>query len=452
MADPRGCAYREVEAGEDSLIKVHAFVLPGRPGDGGRFAVGWDGVVYPVFAVGPPADLDADVRALTDAVSKARREAEAPGARRFGYSGGFEAPYRAVHSLFGASGPAPSDSRSPLKVCMLLRLGRADLAEKLFAAGTKWTPEMTGRDLTDYHVTFLSLANEWAGIVFDRLVAAHERGHDAVALDAAHRASAFQQAVDTRAEAIGFQRPEPRFGASGPVSYVASLELLPALLADHERRATEPVRVPIPARGGDPALRIAAQIRDFDQIHVMQWSNPGSANPGSDRIVQQVIAEGDPAVEPLLAALLSDMRLTRSVSRSQGHVYVHPVTDAIHAALVGILKANRFLDSDDEYAARRTPEGRKRLAAAMRAFWEKNRRRPADRASWYRALRDNSAGTGAGKRRRRGWPSPRMETWPITRGASLLPGPRRGVRSRRSRATCSVHATTRASPTSWPVE
>lgn len=81
MADPRGCAYREVELGDANLTKTRGFVLPENPGEAVRFAVGWDGIVYPAFAVGPTSDLDADVRALTDAVTKARREAEAPGAR-----------------------------------------------------------------------------------------------------------------------------------------------------------------------------------------------------------------------------------------------------------------------------------------------------------------------------------------------------------------------------------
>ena len=153
----------------------------------------------------------------------------------------------------------------------------------------------------------------------------------------------------------------------------------------------EPPREPAPPRGADPSARIAAVIRDFDQIRVRQWSNPGTADPRGDRIVQEVIALGDPAVEPLLAAFVSDSRLTRSVSRSHGRVYVHPVTDAVYGALIGILKANQFLDTGDDYLARTTPEGRKKLAAAMRVFWEKNRAFPLVER-WYRALRDDSAG------------------------------------------------------------
>ena len=68
VADPRGCEYREVDLGDAALLTTGAFVLPARPGDAGRFAVGWDGVVYPAFRVGDAADLDADIRALADAM------------------------------------------------------------------------------------------------------------------------------------------------------------------------------------------------------------------------------------------------------------------------------------------------------------------------------------------------------------------------------------------------
>ena len=392
MADPRGCAYSDIEVRGTSLIKTRGFVLPETPGEAGRFAVDWDGIVYPVSSVGALADLEADVRSVTEAMTKARREAETPGARPSGLSGGFQASNWPGNLLFGPSGPTAVDNRCPLKLCVLLRLGRADLAEQLFAAGTPWTSEVARGDLTDYHISFLTLANEWAGAVFDRLISAHVDGDDVVALAAARRLAAFQQAVDARAAAMGFERPERRAGAPGPGSYVASLDGLAALLADHERRAQEPPRGPIPARGGDASGRIAALIRDFDQIHVVQWSNPGSADPGSAPIVQQVIAEGDLAVEPLLVDFVSDKRLTRSASGVRGPAYVHPVTDAVYRALVGVLKANRFLEDGDESAARRTPEGRKRLAAAMRVYWEKNREIKLEER-WYGALLDDSAGT-----------------------------------------------------------
>ena len=46
--------------------------MPERPGEAGRFAVGWDGVVRPALAVGAKADLEADVRALAVVLKKSR--------------------------------------------------------------------------------------------------------------------------------------------------------------------------------------------------------------------------------------------------------------------------------------------------------------------------------------------------------------------------------------------
>ncbi|HEY2158838.1 MAG TPA: hypothetical protein VGH33_24615, partial [Isosphaeraceae bacterium] len=204
---------------------------------------------------------------------------------------------------------------------------------------------------------------------------------------------AFDRAVEAKAEAMGFLRAEShRYGTPGPAPYIGPFAQLAALLADQERRAKEPPRGPVPPHGGDPLARVAALIRDFDQIHVVQMSSPGSADPGSGEAVRDLIVEGDAAVGPLLDALDHDTRLTRSISNGRGGPgHVHPTTDAVYAALLRLLKTDRFLETGDDYAARNTPEGRKRLAAAVRAFWEKNRTVPlAER--WYRTLRDDSAG------------------------------------------------------------
>ena len=52
----------------------------------------------------------------------------------------------------------------------------ADLAEALFAAGTNWTPDVRARDLTDYGISYLTLAVDWAGSAFKRLIGAYACG------------------------------------------------------------------------------------------------------------------------------------------------------------------------------------------------------------------------------------------------------------------------------------
>jgi hypothetical protein len=391
MADPRDCEYREVEIGDGVLVKTRGFVLPEQPGVLGRFAVSWDGIVYPAVTIGAPADLEADTRSLADELKTG--PPAAANVRSPARSGGFANRGHLLELGGMVRGPATVESRSPLQLILLLRVGRADLAEKVFAAGTTWTPELSGRDLTDYHITFLTLASEWAEIQYSRLLSAHQRGEDVIALDAACQLTAFQKAVEARATNMGFPRPARRNSSQPePVPYVGRFEQLDVLLADQERRAKEPPRGPIPERGGDPSARIAALIRDFDQIHVQQISVPGSSDPGSAPVVRELIAEGDPAVEPLLAALVSDTRLTRSVTGGRGPSYVHPVTDAIYGALRGILKTNSFLEENGDFTAVRMPDGRKQLAAAIRAFWEKNRGMPLVER-WFRTLNDDAAGT-----------------------------------------------------------
>ncbi len=219
---------------------------------------------------------------------------------------------------------------------------------------------------------------------------AHIRGDDAIALDAARRLSTFAGAVEMKAEAMGFERGQQRAGEAP--SFLPFLRQLPELLADQERRAKEPARGPIPQRGADPSARIAALLRDLDQIQAGMVMN-GFASPAGSPLVKVLIAEGDPAVEPLLAALETDMRLTRTVSYGRGvsiDRFVSPVFEAELAALRGILQTSQFHDVSyrlryGDFAAR------KELARSIRALWMKDRAISLNER-WYRMLRDDSAG------------------------------------------------------------
>ncbi len=388
MADPRGCEYREVEIGEGRILKTRGFVLPQQEGETRRFAVSWDGVVYPALSVGPVADLDKDIRALAQSMERDRKAAAAQAQNAFRNTGGFTTAFQRGRISDGE--PSGVEGRSAVKLCLLLRLGRADLAEALFTAGTTWKPEIRGRDLTNYQINFLSLATDWAAAVFLRLVSAHLRADDVIALDAARRLSAFAKEAETHAAAMGFPRAQqPVDGETPP--YILFLRQLPELLADQERRAKEPARGPIPKHGGDPSARIAALIHDFDEIDSPMY--PGGGYIAGSPRVQAMIAEGEPAVEPLLTALETDMRLTRSVSEGRSRSInrtIHPVLEAELAALEGILKTAEFANS--RYRLRPDDRaGRKALAQSLRAYWLKNRAITLpDR--WYAILRDDAAG------------------------------------------------------------
>jgi hypothetical protein len=120
--------------------------MPERPGDAGRFVVGWDGVVRPVISIGAKADLETDVRALAVALKKSRESREFIEYRSNSTSG-ITKEHREAISPFFDDRDATAMPRSPFSLCMLLRLGRADLAESLYAAATTWTPENARSDL-----------------------------------------------------------------------------------------------------------------------------------------------------------------------------------------------------------------------------------------------------------------------------------------------------------------
>ena len=216
-----------------------------------------------------------------------------------------------------------------------------------------------------------------------------------IALDTARKLARFRDLVSAQADAMGFtlgQRQLP--GGAGPPPRFYFLTQLDELLRDHERRAKLPHRGPIPKKGGDPSVRISALIRDLDQIDEQQMGSPGAAYPGNSPLVHELIAEGNPAVAPLLEVLESDDRLTRSVSNGRGSSvqrFVHPVYEAAFAALIGILKTREF-ENQRMYGWRTLdPAARKALAGSIRQFWEKTRSVPLVER-WYQMLLDDSAG------------------------------------------------------------
>ena len=400
VADPRGCEYREVDVGDGTLLTTHAFVLPARPGDAGRFAVGWDGVVYPAYRVGDAADLVADIRALAGTIKDRRTKATTKeGGPRVGagWTEGFTGlslpMFRAMSEK--GTGPASVETASALKVCLLLRLGHADLAELLFAGGTTWTPEVRPPDLTDYHLSYLTLAREWADRLFNRAVDAHHRGDDAVALDAARRVASFVAQAGPALEKMGVPPSGNALQPGEAPSYFPKLGQLRELLADQERRAREPSRGPIPGPDAPAAERVAALIRDLDQVAGgMGRIMNGMTSPSGSDTEKALVLEGDAAVEPLLAALESDDRLTRTISypgsrHGQDDRLIHHVFQVEQSALIGILKT-RVIPGVTNFGWSNDRAARHGAAVALRAYWEKNRGVP-ELERYYRTLADDRA-------------------------------------------------------------
>ena len=400
LADPRGCEYRriEVKVGNEWGVgaadaRTHGWVLPRAKDRDEDFAVCWNGLVYPVVKLGDKADLDADIRALVDS-AKAER-AEVQKSPYFRTVGGILVGDRDFPESIAVAVKQPQ----AIKICLLLRLGRADLAEPFFAAATVWKPDATGgRDLTDYGISYLTMASDWAWCLFDRAVNAHARGDDRVALADSRLLVEARKKIEARATAMGFARPQQGVGNRADRPYLEFLGPLDALHDDQERRAREPVRGEVPPRGADPAPRIAALIRDLDQIapHPMP-RRPGGIPMWMEPAVAAIIAEGDAAVDPLLRVLESDTRLTRLASGSEAfrrgpsrQRTMTTVADAAYSALTRILRMTDFGGNPDYVLVHGGPDGRKKLAGAIRAYWEKNKGvSPAER--WFRTLLDDDA-------------------------------------------------------------
>ena len=400
LADPRGCEYREVELpGEAGLFKTptsprpttHAWVLPADAEGRARYAIGWNGLVYPLTALGDPAELEADVRSILKAAAEIRAAQDRQSAASRNLSDWNSRYFRSEENLQSVI----QGTLTPAKVCLLLRLGRADLAGEAWEAGTGRKPEVAKVDLTAYGVSYLTLASDWTWALFDRAVAAHGRRDDPLALADARELARIRPLIEAKAEAMGFPRPQAAPAPDGtPAPYLGFLKLLPALLADQERRAQEQ-RKPRPLAEleqiPDRAARVGALIARLDETGGRLYD----FGIGQDETVQAIVREGDAAIGPLLDAFERDDRLTRSYRvderRHSRYRQIVPVHQLAYQALVQVLGTNQFAPgSVGYYTADEGPEKRKEIAATIRAYAEKFRGvSPENR--WFRTLADDGA-------------------------------------------------------------
>jgi hypothetical protein len=382
FANPRGCEYSEIEiatgscwSGDAGMFKTHGWVLPSKDGEKQRFAVCWNGLVYPLVSLGEKADCRKDVQALLkvdrEYVDKQAAEHKA-----------WEKPWfskpdiRYDHAL-SENESASHRSMTRVKVVLLLRLGYGDLAEKL------WSQWFAARENEASLDPYPDLAADWVWALFDRTVCAHMRGDDNLTLVGARALTAIEKSVKAAAEKRDFRGTNLR-----KESFLDFLKPLPDLLADQERRAKEPKYERVLEAGvekfPDKGKRIAAIIRDLEEASARQDGQPGGVTLEWDPIVKALIGEGEDAVEPLLECLENDNRLTRSVRFHRDfftHREIMPVSSAVFAALSGILGTREFGERLDT---------RREAAARIRAYWKKFKGVPVEER-WCRVLADDTA-------------------------------------------------------------
>lgn len=386
MADPRGCEYREVEVvvgsvwGNSGLARAHAWALPARDSSGQRFAVCWNGLVYPVVSAGARANLRADVEALleTDKQTRAKYAAENASATSTRFRSADIEQTAVSHGAL-----------LPLQACMLVRLGEGELAARVWSA---WSVgRMPGAADGDAEPDpYLEFASDWVWALFNRTLLAHMRGDDRLALLGTRAIVPIRDAVEAEAARRSIRRPPVDIAPEDePPPYLPFLEPLPALLADQERRAREPR----PTNGSAPeggTARIARLVARLDEVAARQGGQPGGVDVGGDPIVAALLAEGENAVDALIDAVEHDERLTRSVSFHRNfftHRHILSVSETAYRTLRTILHTSFDEVGNDIDDPR---EQRKARVAAIRAYWRKYGGKPlAER--WYLTLADDAA-------------------------------------------------------------
>jgi hypothetical protein len=139
-------------------------------------------------------------------------------------------------------------------------------------------------------------------------------------------------------------------------------------------------------------------IADLENVRARQWGQPGGVSLADDAVVKDLIRCGDAAVEPLLDCLENDTRLTRSVHFWRDFAHRRSllgVHEAAYVALSGILQTSFFStgSTGDDLSARGM-EGRKEVAASVRAYWKEFAGVPLEER-WYLTLRNDGASPAA---------------------------------------------------------
>lgn len=368
MADPRGCEYREIEVvvgnfrtASATTNKTRGWVLPAANGVHKNFAIGWNGLIYPVESVGKPASAEDDARALIRAMS--------PPA----------IPNKVIFDL-GAQTYIDEDYSlsvrwlTPAKAAMIFRFATPEIAEECAQLFPNKDP-------------FLTLSTGFLWDAFNRAMSAHMRGDDDQAYAIAITLDKTRKSCEAEAKVRGFElQPTPLGGgihsiveASKCEFYFPFLKTFPPLLQDQERRhqRKSPLRDPITAK--NKAERIAALIDQLENVTARQ-RNQYSAyfDLVGDMTVQALISQGWDAIEPLLQCYDQDERLTRIVpvdfDGERTDRTIIDVRSAAYTALESIIETPQFAP---QFSRENTPQEREAIykasAFGIRNYWNKYR-------------------------------------------------------------------------------
>ncbi len=391
MADPRGCEYRQIQvmtgnvwgnrSGRDwstdgTVMQTHGWVLPADAKSAQRFAVCWNGLVYPVLAVGELCDVDEDVRKQVQPPEQGSKDSM----RRFWRRG-------AVDERYSLSFETPL----PLKSVLLMRLGKAELASAVWEASHRDPSIPRIRPPEKLSAAYEEVAVMWLFSLFNRAICAQMRGDDELALLSLRQLAGI--APEARKQLPGPSKT--REPGDDPFGF---LKEVPKYLADMERRRDEPPHKSALETGRDKfpdkAAWIKALVADLEDVRAQQDGQPGWVRLDENATVKALVREGNDAVEPLIDCLEHDGRYTRAVHFWRDFSPSRTVLgtqEAAYTALTGIFKTTFFdIRSTGQDLTNSGPEARAKVAAAIRAYWEK-RKGASLEEQWFITLADDNA-------------------------------------------------------------
>lgn len=392
LPDPRGGEYHEAEIktsgvwGNTQNIKIHCWLMKQKNSEGENLCVGWNGLVYPVIAVGAKADLRADVLEMIRKDEEARKTYQAD---RSNF------PFNRFDIATPNGISAQPQELLPMKAVLLWRLGQKQLAGKVWNA---WKVGTDFSENSNYYIDdpYLKLSVDWSWALFDRAVTEEMQGNNKTAVRDARLLASIQDKIEAVAAARGFKLRET-FNNEKP-RYLSFLAPLPILLQELERRNAS-LDKKTPSLSEITAIsnsdeKIRQLINKLEDVSARQEGQPGGVSLGSDEIVKMLIAQGNSAVEPLLQTIEFDDRLTRSVSFHRNFFrsrHLITVAQAAYEAITQILKTNAFISGDTIHQSNLEPaDGRKKVVSEIRAYLNKyGSEKPEER--WYNILLDDNA-------------------------------------------------------------
>ncbi|MEX0727001.1 MAG: hypothetical protein WD065_12065, partial [Planctomycetaceae bacterium] len=388
LADPRGCEYREIEIvaawhrGRGEVVASHGWVLPSEKREGQRFAVCWNGLVYPVISMGEKADVRAEAQAWIDAHRERREKHLAENSGRpykigFGY---LDERSAVMHTTWWG---AP-------RVCLLLRLGEYDLAQRYWQI---WEDHYDNVNDNRHHIfdPYFYFATNWLLGMYNRAVSAHQRGDHHLSLIVFEDLLNVIDDVKASARLRGFDEK-----MNGGVNRRLEFFLPAGVLADEQRRRLKEEPYETARKKGFDTFKtndalIKALIRDLEKVGEEPVSDFFMGEP----TIAGLVNLGADSVAPLIECVAEDMRLTQYFRDDGPLAFPHrkyfAVDELAYEALEQILETRElprpYFNPSIGLVERLN---RKQQAAdAIRTYWDTIKDKPLAQ-SWYDMLADDS--------------------------------------------------------------